>query len=99
MTVDEMLRDLRSVKIRQAERTRVDMIRSMFQSSGRISPHDEKWLRGLCRRYGQQLEELCAARQRAIRTNALRAARMTPQDAERVARVRQAESAEDGFGF
>lgn len=89
MTVDEMLRDLRSVKMRPTERDHVQMLRERFQALGAITTTDERWLREACRRYGMQLRLLHESRERARRTNALRSMGMTRDDLETRAAARQ----------
>jgi hypothetical protein len=80
-----MLRDLQSVKVRPAERKKVDLLRAQFQRTGAIPTPAERWLHDACRRYGKQLSELHEARERAHRTNALRSLGMTrAQAAQRV---------------
>jgi hypothetical protein len=85
-----MLRDLRSVKVRPAERARVDRIRVQFQSHGSVPTADERWLHDVCRRYHDQLEALHEARERAMKTNALRGLGLTREQAQRRAQARQA---------
>jgi hypothetical protein len=101
MTVDEMLRDLRSVKMRPTERTHVDALRERFQALGAVTTEDERWLRDACRRYVQQLRMLHEARDRARHSNALRARGMTAADVEAraAARLRRADAENNDMGF
>ena len=101
VTVYEMLRDLRSVKIRPKERERVDGLREQFQTNGTLPFASVQWLREVCRRYGQQLNELHASRDRARRTNALRNLGITRASAAAAAQARaqdlRAENNDLGF--
>lgn len=87
LTVDEMLHDLRSVKMQSKERDQVDRLRRQFQQRGAVAGQGERWLRDACRRYAKQLKELYEARARARRTNALLA--MGLSSAEALERVQQ----------
>jgi hypothetical protein len=101
MTVDVMLRDLRSVKVRPSERIHVDALRARFQSCGSVTAAEERWLRDICRRYAVQLHTLHEARDRARHTNALRALGLTHAEAgARVeARQRRVEADNNDLGF
>jgi len=101
MTVDEMLRDLRSVKMRSSERTHVNDLRVRFQVLGAVTPLDERWLRDICRRYGIQLRMLHESRERARHTNALRSMGISTSDAAERAdvRMKQMESEGNDLGF
>lgn len=101
MIVDEMLRDLRSVKMRPGERAEVDRLRACFQQTGVISLDNERWLHDACRRYVKQIQELHEARDRARNTNALRSLGLTRLAAERLAteRERAVQDANNDLGF
>jgi hypothetical protein len=92
-TVDVMLRDLRSVKLHAADRTRVDRLRRDFQDGCDLSMEEVRWLHSVCRRYAVQLTELRSARERAQRTNTLRLLGIT--QAEMAARKQARADAED----
>ncbi|MFA4971197.1 MAG: hypothetical protein WC683_01200 [bacterium] len=96
-----MLRDLRSVKLRPADRARVDAVRSQFQSAGTLATSDYRWLHALCRRYSAQLGELRASRERATRSNALRRMGITRAEADRRMAARDAaeQAALNDLGF
>lgn len=96
-----MLRDLRSVKLRPAERDRLNAVREQFQSAGAIPMSYERWLHDACRRYRGQMEELHAARERAQRTNALRRLGISREQAEARVQERAASEAEraNDLGF
>jgi len=98
---DEMLRNLRSVKMRPRERADVDRLRARFQQTGVVSPNDERWLHDACRRYAKQIHELHEARDRARRTNSLRYLGLTRLAAERLAeeRERAVQDAHNDLGF
>lgn len=101
MTVDEMLRNLRSVKMRPSERARVNAMRVRFEGGADIVMKDREWLADACKRYRRQLDELEAARERARRTNGLRALGMTQAEARARAAAREAQqqAAHDDLGF
>lgn len=101
MTVDEMLRDLRSVKMRPTERTHVNALRERFQAIGSVTPVDERWLRDACRRYILQIRMLHEARDRARHTNALRSQGLTAADVEAraAARLRRLDAENNDLGF
>ncbi len=89
------------MKIRPAERGRVDALRADFQANGNLPWAEERWLHDMCRRYNQQLAELHAARERARRTNAIRNLGLTQLQVERRAAARRQEEADraDDLGF
>jgi CO/xanthine dehydrogenase Mo-binding subunit len=101
MTVDEMLRDLRSVKMRAEERSHVDALRERFQTLGAITTADDHWLRNACRRYAGQLRLLHESRERARHTNALRAMGLTRDEVEAraAARLRRIDAENNDMGF
>jgi hypothetical protein len=101
MSVDEMLRDLRSVKVRPTERVHVDALRVRFQALGKVTSSDERWLRDICRRYAMQLKMLHESRDRARHTNAMRSMGITSADVEShaVDRLRRMDADENDMGF
>jgi len=98
---DEMLRDLRSVKLRPQDRSHVDRLCACFHDAGSVPTDGTRWLHAVCRRYSAQLKELHAARERARTTNSLRSLGLTRAEAQdrAQARTRDDESAHNDLGF
>jgi hypothetical protein len=101
LTVGEILKDLRSVKLPVKIRAFVDQSRSSFQSEGNLPIDIQRRLRSICNQYKAQLKELHAARARARRTNGLKAMGISREEAaRRVAARRAAEEAKkNDVGF
>jgi len=90
MTVAEILRDLRSVKVPPDIRGFIDRTRVYFETEGDLPSSTQKRLRQICNQYGKQLKELHASRARARRTNGLKALGISRQEAARRVEMRRA---------
>lgn len=101
MSIGEILRDLRSVKVPRKTKEYVDRARTFFESKGDLSHQVKIELRRICHKYNRQLTELHAARGRAINTNGVRKMGMTMQKAHQLSQAREemakAESKDVGF--
>jgi len=93
MSVGEILRDLRSIKVSSKERDFIDRARSYFQSEGNLPTDVQMKLRRICGRYKAQMKELHAARARARRTNGLKAMGISREEAARRVEARRAAEA------
>lgn len=90
MTVGQILRDLRSIKVPKDIRKFIDKTRDYFESKGNVPDEARVRLRRLCVRYKTQMKELHAARARARKTNGLRALGVSKAEAERRIQMRKA---------
>lgn len=92
LMLNELLDDLRSVKLPSNTRAFVDRCRDSIQSNGDIPLDDKRKIREIGRRYSVQLNALHAARERARRTNSLKRMGITQEQAnEMIANRRKAE--------
>jgi|GEM_PF-2618154 len=94
MTVGEILRDLRSIKVTPKTRDFIDRTRMYFESEGNIPADVKMKLRRIFKRYSQQVKELHAARARARRTNGLRSRGISMEEASRLVEARREHEAE-----
>lgn len=91
LTIGQMLKDLRSVKLRKELRGYVDRMRTVLEATGSLPAFEKVKIRRMCTIYSKQLVELHESRQRAKRTNGLRAMGITRQEAERRVEKRRAD--------
>lgn len=89
LMLNELLDDLRSVKLPSNTRAFVDRCRDSIQSNGDIPLDDKRKIREIGRRYSVQLNELHAARERAKRTNGLRRLGITNKQAQEMIAIRR----------
>jgi len=94
MTVGEILRDLRSIKVPPKTRDFIDRTRTYFQSEGNLPTETQMKLRRVCNRYKRQMKELSEARDRARKTNGLRAMGLSRDSAAKLVEERRAREAE-----
>lgn len=83
MTVGELLKDFRSVKLPPGRRALVDLWRGMFEGMGSLPNRQRFALFDLAKKYNRQLTELHESRARARKTNGLRAMGITQAEADR----------------
>ena len=69
MSVGEILKDFRSIKLSRDKRRFIDDTRALFEKNGDISFELKKKLWEMARRYKRQFDELHESRARARRTN------------------------------
>jgi len=101
MTVGELLKDLRSIKLTKDKRAFVDRCRTLFEDAGCL-PNDQKFkLYGFAKRYSRQFKELHESRARARKTNGLRSMGITKAEAERRVqeRIKQEKLRQSDVGF
>jgi hypothetical protein len=101
MTVGELLKDFRSIKLPKHRRELIDKCRELFESIGTL-PNEQRFaLFDLAKRYNRQFRELYDARARARRTRGLRAMGITRGEASQrvVERKRQEELRRSDVGF
>ncbi len=91
LTIGQLLKDLRSVKLRKELRGYVDRMRAVFEAKGDLPALEKVKIRRMCTQYSRQLLELHESRQRAKRTNGLRAMGLTVQEADRRVEKRRAD--------
>lgn len=89
VTVGELLKDFRSIKLSPNTRAMIDSCRELLEAHGAL-PSDKRFaVMELAKRYNKQFAELYAARARARRTNGLRAAGISREDAARLVEERK----------
>ena len=92
MTVGELLKDFRSIKLSKAKRAFIDQCRALFEDAGSLPNRQRFDLFELAKRHNQQFAELHESRARARRTNGLRAMGITRAEADqRVQKRREQE--------
>lgn len=101
MTVGEILRDLRSIKVPPAIRSYINESRSFFEANGALPIETQMRLRQLCNQYKRQMRELHSARARARKTNGLRALGISRSEAAKRVEARRAaeEARKKDVGF
>jgi len=83
LSIAEILKDLRSIKMSEKTRKFVNDSRLYFERCGALNIAVQRDLRKICKRYGKQLTELHAARERARMSNGLRRAGIKRAEAQR----------------
>ena len=91
LTIRQILRDFKSIKLRKDLRRYIDLMRSLLEMTGDIPAIEKVKVRKMSVRYTRQMSELYDSRQRAKRTNGLKAMGISTQEAERRVEQRQAE--------
>ncbi len=91
LTIGQILRDFKSIKLREDLRGYIDRMRSLLEMTGDIPAIEKVKVRKLSVRYARQMAELYDSRQRAKRTNGLMAMGLSVQEAERRVEQRRAE--------
>ena len=101
MSIADILRDLRSIKMGKVTRSYVDSCHGTFANAGCLSATDRGKLRDLCKRFSKQMKELHVSRERAKRTNGRRAMGLTLNQVEKLQKNRreEKESSLADFGF
>ena len=89
MSVGEILKDLRSIKVPKTVRGFIDDARSRFESDGTLDIGTQRRLRQICNQYSRQMRELHAARARARRTLGLKAMGISREEADRRVEMRK----------
>ena len=69
MSIGEILKDFRSIKLSPKKRRFIDDTRAYFEAHGNLPIRIQDELRRMVRRYNRQFRELHASRERARRTN------------------------------
>ena len=101
MTVGELLKDFRSIKLPPAKKALVDRWRELFEQIGAL-PNEQRFaLFDLAKRYNRQFRELHESRARARKSNGLRAMGISKAEAQRRvdARRAQEEMRRNDLGF
>lgn len=91
MTVGELLKDLRGIKVKPNARVYIDSARAHFENTGSLPNSTQTRLRRICNNHKKQMKELHAARARARKTNGLRTLGISGEEAARRAEKRIAE--------
>ncbi len=101
MSIADVLKDLRSIKMGAVTRAFVDSCRGTFANTGGLTAKDRSKLRDLCKRFSKQMKELHESRERAKRTNGRRAMGLTLNQVEKLQKNRreEKEASLSDFGF
>ena len=101
MTIGEILKDFRSIKVSKNTRKFIDDSRMIFEDNGSLPVKLEMKLRQLFGKYNIQIKELYLARERARRTNGLKSLCINKTEYERRIKIREAmvEAKNNDVGF
>lgn len=91
LTIGQILRDFKSIKLRIDLRRYIDRMRLVFEATGDLPAAEKVKIRKMSVQYSRQMAELQDSRQRARRTNGLKAMGISAAEAGRRVEQRQAE--------
>ena len=91
VSVGEIIKDLRSIKVSTKTRDYIDRARVYFEGEGDLPLETQRKLRKVYSQYSTQVKALHESRSRARKTNGLKALGISKEEADR--RVKMRESA------